>query len=281
MQENEIPQLDCTSDFLIGDASGKLLNEYARFPCKIKCGVYALMVRGTARATVNITEYSVKQNDAVMIEPNSFILFHEFSDDALVYYVVFSSSFIEKHAFGERMSINAMQLRSPLISVNDEQAEILCDMAKLIIKASNMRSIQWDSQLMVHVFTLLQTMYADYARKNGHTLIDARSRGEEIYQEFVRLVLNHYQEWHHVNAYAKAMRISTPHLSSTIKQVSDKTAGDIIYEAIITDAKSQLKISNLQIKEIAISLGFDNVAFFNRFFKAHTGMTPKTYRLMG
>ena len=42
--------------------------------------------------------------------------------------------------------------------------------------------------------------------------------------------------------------------------------GDIIIEAILTDAKSQLKITNMQIKEIALSLGFDNVAFFNRFF---------------
>ena len=46
----------------------------------------------------------------------------------------------------------------------------------------------------------------------------------------------------------------------------------------MTDAKAQLKITNLQVKEIAMSLGFENLAFFNRFFKTHTGMTPKSYR---
>ena len=50
------------------------------------------------------------------------------------------------------------------------------------------------------------------------------------------------------------------------------------YRAQVTDAKSQLKITNQQIKEIALNLGFDNVAFFNRFFKAHVGVTPKAYR---
>ena len=60
--------------------------------------------------------------------------------------------------------------------------------------------------------------------------------------------------------------------------LGDRTAGDIIAEAILTDAKSQLKITNTQIKEIALNLGFDNVAFFNRFFKAHVGVTPKAYR---
>ena len=74
------------------------------------------------------------------------------------------------------------------------------------------------------------------------------------------------------------MRLTLPHLCSTIKSVGKRTAGDIIVEAILTDAKSQLKITNLQIKEIAISLGFDSVAFFNRFFKSHVGVTPKVYR---
>jgi AraC-like DNA-binding protein len=60
--------------------------------------------------------------------------------------------------------------------------------------------------------------------------------------------------------------------------VSKRTAGEIIIEAILNDAKSQLKITNLQIKEIAHNLGFENVAFFNRFFKSHVGVTPKVFR---
>jgi AraC-like DNA-binding protein len=44
------------------------------------------------------------------------------------------------------------------------------------------------------------------------------------------------------------------------------------------DAKSQLKVSNVPIKEIAAKLGFENVAFFNRFFKSHVGVTPRAYR---
>jgi len=74
------------------------------------------------------------------------------------------------------------------------------------------------------------------------------------------------------------MRITLPHLCSTIRSVSERTAGDIIIDAILTDAKAQLKLTTRQIKEIAMSLGFDNVAFFNRFFKSHTGSTPKSYR---
>jgi transcription regulator, araC-type len=44
------------------------------------------------------------------------------------------------------------------------------------------------------------------------------------------------------------------------------------------DAKSRLKSSNEPVKNIALSLGFYNISFFNKFFKQHTGVTPQEYR---
>ena len=279
MKEHNIPIVDCPyGDYMIGDASGKLMNEYGRYPCKIKCGVYALLVRGTAHATINVTEYDFKANDVLLLEPGSFLLIHEFSEDALVYWVVFGSSFLEKHTFNNRMSLTAMQLHSPIISVSENHAQVLCSMYDTVTAALNATPTMLDSEKMVHIFNLLQTSYSKYAREQDDYLTRPNDRKTEIYQDYCDLVLKHYQEWHHVGQYADAMRITLPHLCSTIKTVGERTAGDIIIEAILTDAKSQLKITTLPIKEIAASLGFDNVAFFNRFFKSHVGQTPKVYR---
>lgn len=279
MEEKDIPLLDCPIDYLIGDASGKIMNEYGRFPCKIKCGVYAFLVRGTARATINITEYSFQQNDILLIEPNTFLLIHEFSEDALVYYLLFSSSFLEKNTFGSRMSLAAMQLHNPIIHTSEEQSEVIKGMAKLLLQASNCTPSMLSSEKMVHLFNLLQVTFTDYAKRQNSFLTRPQDRKMEIYQDYNQLVLKHYTEWHHVSSYSEAMRLTLPHLCATIKQVCGKTAGDLINEAILTDAKAQLKITSLPIKEIAIALGFDNVAFFNRFFKLHIGVTPKAYRL--
>ncbi len=277
---NNIPLLDCPVDYLIGDASGKVMNEYGRFPCKIKCGVYAIIVRGTARATINITQYEFCQNDVLLLEPGSFLLIHEFSDDALVYYVLFSSSFMEKNAFKNRMSLTALRLQSPIIHVGEEQAEVIHETAALLIKAMNTRPSMLSSEIMVHIFNLVQASYTAHARQQEtEYMMRPQDRKTQIYQDYCQLVLKNYQQWHHVNQYAEAMHITLPHLCATIKTVSDRTAGDIITEAILTDAKAQLKITNLQIKEIALSLGFDNIGFFNRFFKSHVGVTPKAYRM--
>ena len=280
MNENNIPVVDCPyGDYMIGDASGKLMNEYGRFPCKIMCGVYALLVRGTAHATINVTEYDFKANDILLLEPGSFFLIHEFSDDALVYWIVLGSKFLEKYTVNNRMSLSALQLHSPKISVSDNHMKVLCSMYDTIIAALNAKPTMLDTEKMVHIFNLLQTSYAKYAKEQDEYLVKPLDRKTEIYQDYCQLVLQHYQQWHHVSQYAEAMRLTLPHLCSTIKSVGNKTAGDIIIEAIITDAKSQLKLTNHQVKEIALSLGFDNVAFFNRFFKSRVGVTPKAYRV--
>lgn len=279
MESNKnIPQLDCPLDYLIGDASGKIMNEYGRFPCKIACGLYALMVRGTAKATLNITPIEVHQNDALLIEPGTFLMIHEFSEDALVYYILFSGKFLERNAYNHRSSMGNMNLMQRQIHLSEEQCDVLKDMAKLLIKASNTMPSMLNTERMVHIYNLLNASYIQRAQHGGDMLVHPQDRKGEIYQEYCQLVLKHYQEWHHVNQYAEEMHLTLPHLCSTIRQASGRTAGDIVNEAIITDAKAQLKITTLQVKEIALSLGFESVPFFNRFFRQHVGVTPKMYR---
>ena len=279
MQEKNIPLLDCPVDFLIGDASGKIMNEYGRFPCKIACGVYAFMVRGSAKATINISHVDFRENDLLFLEPGSFLLIHEFSEDALVYYVLFSASFLDKHTFvNNHLNFMPSQLSRFMVHLKEDRADLIRSLYDVLLKASNCKPSALSTEKMIHVYNLFRTAYYDVTRDEEDTAYLVRDRKTEIYQNFCQLVMKNYQRLHHVSQYAELMRITLPHLCSTIRQASGRTAGDIIEEAILTDAKAQLKLTSLPIKEVALSLGFDNVAFFNRFFKQHIGLTPKVYR---
>ena len=276
--QNDIPLIDCPIDYIFGEASGKVLNEYMRFPCKILCGVYAFMVKGTARATVNITQYDFHENDLIYLAPNSFFLVHEFSEDAQLSYIIFSSSFLEKNAYSLRRPRLVTTEACQIVNVTAEQAKIIVNFSQLIEDAVNCSPSMLNSERMVHIYNLVHLMFQDYFVANSDSTLKLIDRKTEIYHEYSELVMKHYHEWHHVSDYADALHITVPHLCSTIKQASQRTAGDWIAEAILTDAKAQLKLSVTPIKEIAISLGFENVAFFNRFFKTHVGITPKNYR---
>ncbi|MCQ2348666.1 MAG: helix-turn-helix domain-containing protein [Paludibacteraceae bacterium] len=278
MEEKKIPLIDCPVDYLLGDASGKIMNEYGRFPCNIKCGVYAFMVRGSAKATINITEYTFRQHDVLLLEPSSFLLIHECSDDALVYYILFSSAFLERNTFMTRMSLDALHVSNPIVHLTDEYADLAVSVFDVLQKALNCRPSMLTSEKMVQVFNIMQLTFADIANQHPHEVKQPLDRATIIYQQFTKLVCSHYKEWHHVAPYAKTMNLTAPYLCSTIRKACGKTAAQIIDEAIITDAKAQLKLSDTQVKAVAMSLGFDNEAFFYRYFKAHVGVTPTVYR---
>ena len=276
--QNEIPVIDCPIDYIFGEASGKVLNEYGRFPCKIQCGVYAFMVKGTACATVNITQYNFKEKDLIYLAPNSFFLVHEFSEDARMIYIVFSSAFLEKNTYSIRRPRLVTSEACQIVGVTNEQSDIIIHFSQTLADSVNCTPSMLNTERMVHVYNLIHLVFQDYFVANSETTSQVLDRKSEIYHEYSDLVMKHYQEWHHVAEYASAMHITVPHLCSTIKQASSRTAGELIVEAILTDAKAQLKLSVAPIKEIAASLGFENVAFFNRFFKTHVGITPKNYR---
>lgn len=278
MQDEKIPLIDCPIDYIFGEASGKVLNEYGRFPCQIQCAVYAFMKKGSARATLNITQYQFQENDLIYVKPGSFFFVQECSEDAQLSYIVFSSSFVEKNSYGMRRLSFPSQSYQPIVQVNGEQTEIIIQFSELLEKAINSTPVMLSADRMVHIFNLIQQTYFEMCATIEAAIHQTQDRKTEIYKEYTNLVLQHYHEWHHVAAYADAMHITVPHLCSTIKAASGHTAGDIIVDAILMDAKAQLKVTSMPIKEIAIRLGFENVAFFNRFFKSHVGVTPRAYR---
>ena len=71
--DDALPKFDLPVDFVTDDSiTGDILNQYGRFPCHIKAGVFVLCTRGTVRATINLSEYTITHNDFVTVLPGSF-----------------------------------------------------------------------------------------------------------------------------------------------------------------------------------------------------------------
>ena len=56
------------------------------------------------------------------------------------------------------------------------------------------------------------------------------------------------------------------------------TAKEIIDDFLILELKVALQSTGLSLKEIAEKYRFLDQSFFGRFFKKHTGMSPKAFR---
>jgi AraC family transcriptional activator of pobA len=96
---------------------------------------------------------------------------------------------------------------------------------------------------------------------------------------FKKLINELYLQHQPVSHYAELLSITPNHLNALCKKHEGKTAMQLIQERLLLESKRLLYATEMSIKEISFYLGFEDVPYFNRFFKKQTGLTPIQYRL--
>jgi len=76
------------------------------------------------------------------------------------------------------------------------------------------------------------------------------------------------------NDFSEKLNVHVNHLNRALKEVTGKTTTEHIAARIVKEAMALLRHSDWNISQIAYGLGFEYPAYFNIFFKKHTGLTP-------
>ncbi|MBJ2124441.1 helix-turn-helix domain-containing protein [Flavobacterium sp. IB48] len=96
---------------------------------------------------------------------------------------------------------------------------------------------------------------------------------------FKQLLQERYKEHKQVKDYASLLNITPLYLNEIVKQVTGFTSSYWIQQTIALEAKRLLYYTELDIKQIAFELGYDDHAYFSRFMKKNIGMTASEFRL--
>jgi AraC family transcriptional activator of pobA len=107
-----------------------------------------------------------------------------------------------------------------------------------------------------------------------------RSRKARQVERFRALVETRFRERVAIEDYAQALGVSAGQLSRLCREVLGVSALDVVNARIVHEAQRELAYSLLGIKQIAAVLGFEDEAYFGRFFKKHTGHRPTEFRAM-
>jgi AraC family transcriptional regulator, transcriptional activator of pobA len=96
-----------------------------------------------------------------------------------------------------------------------------------------------------------------------------------------RLIEDHFRRERHVAFYAAKLAVTPDRLNDHVKRAAGVTAGHLIRQRVLTEAKRELVFTSLSIGEIAYDLAFADPSHFARFFRKQTGTTPQAFRLHG
>nr|AIK66560.1 transcriptional regulator AraC family [Arhodomonas sp. Seminole] len=97
-------------------------------------------------------------------------------------------------------------------------------------------------------------------------------------QRFQALVEDRYREQPSVEALAGELGITAAHLNTLCRRLTGRSPLQLLHERVLLEAKRELTYTNLTISRIADGLGFSEPAYFTRFFKRMTGLSPRAFR---
>ena len=95
------------------------------------------------------------------------------------------------------------------------------------------------------------------------------------------LVDEFFRKERQLGFYAEQLGMTIDRLNDHVKRATGVTAGHLVRQRVLSEAKRQLVFTAQPIQDIANELAFSDPSHFARFFRKHTGTTPHEFRDQG
>ena len=172
---------------------------------------------------------------------------------------------------------------------------------QVLRKVSNKNFCLVDKGRFVKMFSMLSHIFQEYISRDERYLeviaasleiffiellrqspeasnLLVQGAGAERLEELLSLIELHVSSHKEVGFYASELHLTTYQLNAVTKAGLGKTCSEVINDQVMLEAKRYLLATGNQVNEIAWQLGYEDVSYFIRFFKKHTGQSPEAFR---
>ncbi|GGH22642.1 helix-turn-helix domain-containing protein [Mucilaginibacter phyllosphaerae] len=268
------------ADFFITEE--KHLLALSEYPYRSDGYIIGICTRGTARVEVNLQVYDARPNAMLLATPFHVLRIYDSSEDFLCRFVVFSKSFLTENNINSHFLESFSYFNSsstPVIYPDHEKAKVILEVFVLIKNKLLREEHPYKTEICRSILaTLLYEVAAVYEHLNV-IIKNKQTRKQELNIRFQNLVFHQYKEHRNVQHYADTLCVSPKHLTESIKEVTGKTAGEWIDDAVILEAKVLLRNYEISIARIAEAIHFPDQSSFGKYFKKQTGLSPSEYRV--
>jgi AraC-like DNA-binding protein len=106
----------------------------------------------------------------------------------------------------------------------------------------------------------------------------AATQKQQVLGSFRKLLDQHYKTMRLPSEYAAMLYVTPNHLNVLSRDMLGRSAGEVIRDRVLLEAKRLLTNAGMTATEIAYELNFADNSYFNRFFKKYEGVTPEEFR---
>lgn len=287
MAKASIPVYDiCTidqrsqKDLLIGRFDTYLEKHYQNLHRPHRHSFYHLVLftRGKGSHSIDFEKFAIRPFQIYFMAPGQVHSWHFEGgvDGYIVHFneVLFTSFLQNSHYLGQfsffRGNAEDGVCQLPA-SVQDAVVRLFEDMLKEAdaLKEQNLDVIR------LKLLELFITVDRTGSRRKGRNVPQQKLT---VLQNFQQLIEKHFRSIRLPKDYADLLYITPNHLNALCQDLLGKTAGDLIRDRVLLEAKRLLTNADMTVTEIAYDLNFQDNSYFNRFFKKNVGVTPDEFR---
>ncbi|MEU5692856.1 helix-turn-helix domain-containing protein [Actinosynnema sp. NPDC020468] len=259
--------------FVIGtfDSLGPLSR--ADFPHRHTFHEIVYVTGGTGAHVVDFARWEVRPPHLCFIAPGQ--VHHWESAEGLEGYVVlFTDDFLIDHPV-DRDTLRRLAER-PWLSLDPDTDERTGRLVADLFEEheSGAEGVETVLRSLLHVLVVRAARLPA-----SHAVAPSRPGG--VAQEFTRLTGRTDLELWSVRAYAERIGVTPGHLTDAVKSATGRTPSQLVREARAREAKRLLVRTALSVRQVAARVGFGDPAYFCRFFRRETGVSPGHFRRDG
>jgi AraC family transcriptional activator of pobA len=239
-----------------------------------------MFTKGSGTHTIDFNRFNVKPYQVYFMIPGQVHSWH-FEGEVDGYIINFSDtlfrSFLLNPNYLERFSFfsgvseeNVCQLPAEIHGKAVQLFDEILIQSGLINNSKG--EIDMIRLLMMQLFLTVENSCKSNSKKH------VPQQKQVLLRNFRRLIDQHYLSIKLPKEYADLLYVTPNHLNALCQDLLGKTAGELIRDRVILEAKRLLTNADMTITEIAYNLNFQDNSYFNRFFKKYAGVTPDEFR---
>ena len=241
-------------------------------------GLFQLLWLEQGRANLQLDDWQ-GQLDAgsVLMVPQHCVHGFQFSTDAEGFVITLAYPFFDKLAAG--LGAEFIAYSGPhVFGLGEVHEQVLLEhMLRLLAqeyRGQSLHRLSLIESLLTSVLVLLNREIKGPIAGQ----IDAPIRARQYLALFAEAIEVEFSTHQPLDYYAGKVGISAAHLNAVCRQFAHQSALELIHARITLEAKRSLVYTSLTIRSVSDVLGFSDPAYFTRFFKRQTGMSPKEFR---
>lgn len=248
-------------------------------PHKINFYNILFITEGTGNHYINFNSYPIKRGSLLFIGKNQ-VHSWEKNDQIQGYIILFTERFLYHNQlefnelmYGYPYNIN---LYSPLAQTSPKDFLSLSSLTNFMYQEYNTAPNTPSKEEVLQCLLRVLILKIQSQTQHNENLVDANLK--KLFIDFQKLLNQNSTFTRNVKDYCKMLNVSYHQLNLACKTLVNQTAKAFIDDMVILNAKKLLADPIHNTNEIAYLIGFDEPSNFIKFFKKHTGKTPKYFK---